>query len=140
MKLTQKRRAVICDIDGTLAHMGERSPYDWHRVSEDTADQVVIDILRHYDDHEIILVSGRDEVCRRETVDWLKDNRVPFNYLFMRKEKDNRKDNMVKQEIFDNDIKDSFTISFVLDDRNQVVNMWRSNGLKCLQVENGAFK
>lgn len=136
---TGLRRAIICDIDGTLAHMSERRPYDWHRVGEDTIDQVVIDLLRRFDDKEVILVSGRDEVCRRETVDWLKENRVPFHHLYMRPEGDNRKDVEVKQEIYDNYIKDTFNVELVLDDRNQVVKMWRANGLKCLQVAEGDF-
>lgn len=134
-----RTRAIICDIDGTLAHMGDRSPYDWHKVGIDTVDQVIIDLLRRYDNRTIILVSGRDEVCRKETVEWLNENQVPFNHLFMRAYNDNRKDNIVKQEIYKRDIKDKFTIEFVLDDRNQVVKMWRDNGLKCLQVAEGNF-
>lgn len=139
MTLTGLRRAIICDIDGTLAHMGERSPYDWHRVREDTTDQVVIEVLRRFDDHEVILVSGRDAICRRETVDWLKENRIPFHHLFMRPERDSRKDVEIKQEIYDNEIKGKFSVTLVLDDRNQVVKMWRDNGLKCLQVAEGDF-
>jgi len=88
--LPKPPRAIICDIDGTLAHIGERSPYDWHRVGEDTLDQVVIDILRHFNDRVIILVSGRDESCRNETQQWLSDNKVPFQHLYMRPEKDNK--------------------------------------------------
>lgn len=139
MTATGLPRALICDIDGTLAHMGERSPYDWHRVSEDTVDQIVIDILRHFDDRVIILVSGRDESCRDITQQWLSDNRVPFQHLYMRPANDNRKDTIIKQELYDNYIKDKFNVQFVLDDRNQVVDMWRQNGLKCLQVAEGDF-
>jgi predicted kinase len=135
-----KPHAVICDIDGTLAHMGERSPYDWHKVKIDTADQVVIDMLRHYDDRVIILLSGRDAICKPETVEWLTDNRVPFNHLFMRDAGDMRKDAVIKREIFDRHIRDNFYIDFVLDDRNQVVDMWRNDvGLKVLQVAEGDF-
>jgi len=134
-----KPRAILCDIDGTLAHMGERSPYDWHKVGIDTVDQVVIDLLRRYDNRVIILLSGRDSVCRPETIEWLAQNRVPFNYLFMRAEEDNRKDSVVKLELFNQHIRNDFNVEFVLDDRNQVVEMWRSLGLKCLQVAPGDF-
>lgn len=134
-----KPRAIICDIDGTLAHMGERSPYDWHKVGSDTVDQVVIDLLRRYDNRVIILLSGRDSVCRTETVQWLEQNRVPFNHLFMRPEKDMRKDSIVKRELFEQHIRNDFNVEFVLDDRQQVVDMWRQMGLKCLQVAKGDF-
>ena len=45
----------------------------------------------------------------------------------------------IKREIFENYIRDYYNIQFVLDDRNQVVEMWRSLGLKCLQVQEGDF-
>lgn len=135
-----KPRAVICDIDGTIAHMGERTPYDWHKVGTDNPDKIVIDLLRRFDDRVIILLSGRDSICRPETVKWLSENKVPFNYLFMRPENDNRKDNIVKRELFDNHIRNNFNVEFVLDDRNQVVSMWRNEiGLKVLQVAEGDF-
>lgn len=57
----------------------------------------------------------------------------------MRPEGDIRKDSIVKREIFENYIRDYYNIQFVLDDRNQVVEMWRSLGLKCLQVAEGDF-
>lgn len=135
-----KPRAIICDIDGTIAHMGERSPYDWHRVGSDNPDKIVIDLLRRHDDRVLILLSGRDAVCRPETVEWLADNRVPFHHLYMRPEGDTRKDSIIKRELFETNIRDNFDVEFVLDDRNQVVDMWRNElGLKVLQVAEGDF-
>jgi hypothetical protein len=57
----------------------------------------------------------------------------------MRAESDFRKDSIVKKELFDNHIKNKYFIEYVLDDRNQVVDMWRDMGLKCLQVQEGNF-
>ena len=57
----------------------------------------------------------------------------------MRKEGDHRRDSIVKKEIYDTLIKDEFDVEFVLDDRQQVVDMWREIGLKCLQVAEGNF-
>jgi hypothetical protein len=56
-----------------------------------------------------------------------------------RKSGDNRKDSVVKEEIFNEHIKPNFIVEFVLDDRNQVVEMWRKLGLTCLQVADGNF-
>lgn len=139
------KRAILCDIDGTLAHMVNRSPYDWSKVGEDTVDEVVRDVLLKYANStdivkpSIILLSGRDGSCRQETIKWLKDNNIPYDDLLMRSAGDMRKDFIVKQEIFDVYIRDKYAIMFVLDDRNQVVNMWRNMGLKVLQVEPGDF-
>lgn len=134
------RTAILCDIDGTLAHMKDRSPYDWGRVDTDEVDPTIknlLDVLK--DKYFIILVSGRDEVCREKTEKWLRGNDITYGMLLMRPEGDIRKDSIVKREIFENYIRDYYNIQFVLDDRNQVVEMWRSLGLKCLQVQEGDF-
>lgn len=134
--------AILCDIDGTLAHMVDRGPYDWPKVGSDSLDDHVAEILRLYfvtEHAKIILFSGRDSVCRKETEQWLSDNLVPYHQLFMRGEADNRKDSIVKRELFDAHIRHEYRVLFVLDDRNQVVDMWRQMGLKCLQVADGDF-
>lgn len=132
-------KAIIVDIDGTLAHKGDRSPYDWGRVGEDTVDDVVRYVVQTYTRGNVILVSGRDEVCRPETEKWLKDNSIPYDALYMRPKDDSRKDTIIKHEIFKNHIEDDVAVDFVLDDRNQVIEMWRSLGLKVLQVADGDF-
>lgn len=136
------RKAILCDIDGTLAHMKDRSPYDWDRVDEDDVDITIKDIVRTFyttSIYDIILVSGRDEVCKHKTIRWLSDNRISYDKLFMRKHNDNRPDEVIKKEIYDEHIRNDYDVEFVLDDRNKVVKMWRELGLKCLQVAEGDF-
>lgn len=133
---TNKRKAILVDVDGTLAHMNGRSPYDWKRVGEDSPDKLVIQIVRalcmaHY---SIIVMSGRDSVCRQETYDWLIANNVPFTELFMRAQDDMRHDNIVKEELFWNHVDPTYEIVGVIDDRPQVCRMWRDLGLKTIQV------
>ena len=133
-------KAIICDIDGTLAHMKDRSPYDWSRVGEDDVDPIIKNLLNALKGtYNILLISGRDEACREETNKWLRKYDIPHALLFMRGENDNRKDSVVKREIFEKYIRRYYNVEFVLDDRNQVVEMWRSLGLKCLQVQEGDF-
>lgn len=133
--------AVLVDIDGTVAKMSGRGPFDWHRVDEDSPNQPVIDLVRILsDEYKIIFFSGRDEVCRNKTKTWLENvTRIFGAELFMRPENDNRKDAIVKRELFDQYIRGKYNISLVLDDRDQVVEMWRSLGLTCLQVAEGNF-
>jgi hypothetical protein len=135
-------RAIIVDIDGTVAKMNGRGAFDWDRVGEDKPNSPIIDIVQRFaTTHTIIFMSGRDSVCREQTLVWLKDNvRLTHFHLFMRPEGDNRKDSIVKRELFDTNVRDKFRIDFVLDDRNQVVDMWRNDlGLTCLQVVWGDF-
>lgn len=134
------RPAIICDIDGTLAKMSGRSPYDWKRVGEDAVNMPIYNIYaEYYGKATLILLSGRNSVCRPETEEWLSRNEIVYDYLYMRAENDDRKDWIVKEEIYRNHIQGKYNVLFVLDDRNQVVEMWREKGLVCLQVDDGDF-
>jgi predicted kinase len=129
---------VICDLDGTIALMNGRNPYDASECEKDLINPVVDDILSHCN-HGILFVSGRSSKYYQQTKDWLITHGYGGYRLLMRKEDDNRDDRIVKQEIYDSEIKGVYNVLFVLDDRNKVVEMWRSNGLVCLQVAEGDF-
>lgn len=139
---------IIVDIDGTIAHSTGRNMYDRSRVNEDAVDETVVELVHKYAQHNImdempesyiVIVSGRDSVCRPETEEWLRQHNIPYHELYMRPEGDERKDSIVKQEIYEQYIKERYNVKFILDDRNQVVDMWRSLGLKVLQVAEGDF-
>lgn len=133
--------AIMVDIDGTLAQMGTRSPYEWHRVGEDTVVEAVREVVNLMDNagYAVILMSGRDGSCRQQTVEWLLVNDIAFDRLYMRDAGDMRKDSVVKRELFDKHVRDEYDVLFVLDDRNQVVDMWRDLGLRVFQVAPGEF-
>ena len=138
-------RCVLVDIDGTVAKMGDRSPFDWHRVGVDTPKWPIINLVKamRASGYAVIFFSGRDAVCRSETTVWLNKhfNWQPADYqLFMRPKHDNRKDSIVKQELFEQHIAGRYYVELVVDDRQQVVDMWRRTmGLTCVQVDYGDF-
>lgn len=138
---TSKPRAWLVDIDGTLALMNGRSPYDYARVKEDNINAPVCDIVEAIGhDDLIVLMSGRPESCRDDTEDWLKQHDIWFDHLFMRPTEDKRKDAIVKLELFDTYVRPHFYVKGVFDDRSQVVRVWRDTlGLTCLQVADGQF-
>jgi hypothetical protein len=135
------RPAIIVDVDGTLAINGTgRSPHDWTRVLEDSVNKPVAEIVqRCYPDYRVLICSGREEICRSDTVAWLYNHNIRFDVLYMRGMGDFRKDSIIKYEIFDQSIRNNYHIEFVLDDRQQVVDMWRAIGLTCVQVAEGNF-
>lgn len=137
-------KAIIVDVDGTIALMqeGGRRPFEWDRVGEDLPNQPVLDLVDtlYGTNHEVIFVSGRDAVCRDETTKWIREEYGDnWEALYMRPAGDNRKDTIVKLELFDQHVRDNYDVRFVLDDRRSVVEMWRSLGLTCLQVAPGDF-
>jgi len=136
-----KPKAIICDIDGTLAEITDRSPYDYTKVKQDILKEPIASILEKFagDLYTIILLSGREDSCRDDTLEWLADNGVDFDYLYMRKTGDDRNDAIIKKELFEAHVEKNFQVFFVLDDRNRVVDLWRSLGLTCFQVQEGDF-
>lgn len=139
--------AWLVDLDGTLALMDGRGPFDWKRVGEDTVNEAVRDLVLalstahdlHPSAPKIVILSGRDESCRFETELWLVENEIPCDALYMRPAGDMRKDAIVKLELFREHVAPSYHVRGVLDDRDQVVEMWRSLGLTCAQVAPGNF-
>jgi predicted kinase len=135
-------RAVLVDIDGTVAIMNGRSPYDMSRVGEDTPNHAVITAVRamHAAGHLVVYCSGRSDDCRDETEAWLDQHvGIPYEGLFMRPLGDQRRDSIVKEEIFETHIRGRYHVVGVFDDRAQVVRMWRSLGLTVFQVADGNF-
>ena len=135
-------KSVVCDLDGTLALMHDRDPFDASRCDEDELNEPVASVLRCFsgNGYQILLVSGREERFREPTIRFLEKHNILYHHLWMRQNKDFRKDAIIKKEIFDTNITGKYFIEFVLDDRNQVVEMWRKElQLPCFQVNYGNF-
>ena len=144
----RKESAIICDLDGTLAlKHNDRTWYDASTCDRDLINEPVRMMcnLMAKNNYHLIFCSGRESKYREQTLTFLKkcfpdgieDN--DFS-LFMRETGDFRKDSIVKHEIYYASIYNNWEIAFVLDDRTQVVQMWRNSvGLTCLQVADGNF-
>ena len=144
-----QNKAIIVDVDGTIAThytaYGDqiREHHDYGQVINDRPIWSIINLVRMlYDQGFTILVTtGRMDRPgdREDTTAWLEKYDVPFNKLIMRKDRDFRPDNEAKLDLYEEFIEGEYDIEFVLDDRDRVVNMWRSIGLKVLQVAEGDF-
>ena len=136
-------KCVIFDMDGTLALMHNRGPFEYEKCGDDLPNPMVVALAETYHEqgYEIVVCSGREGTaqCRADTKDWLNRNHINYSNLFMRKEGDMRKDAIVKREILENDIVPQYFVVLAVDDRNQVVDGWRDAGVECWQVAPGAF-
>lgn len=140
--MPSKPSAVIVDVDGTLALIQDRSPYSHHGVLKDKPNAPVIVVARALaaQGHVLVIVSGRSEVAREDTELWLRRHLgIDFYGPLMRADRDDRKDAIIKREIYHREIEPRYEVLCVLDDRDQVVSMWRKLGLTCLQVAPGDF-
>lgn len=145
-----KEKALIIDLDGTLADIRVRLKHlengkkDWKSfnktIETDELHEWCKEIITRFSpDHKIIIVSGRTDELKTETEEWLAKHQITYHHLFMREKLDYRPDTDVKLEIYETEIRDRFSILFVLDDRQSVVNMWRAMGLVVLQCAPGDF-
>ena len=140
----EKKDCMIYDLDGTLALMKGRSPFDWHRVGEDGLNHPIYEIYQGMAfskgimETDQIIVSGRSEESMELTKEWLKRYEIQYEGIYMRKKGDNRKDSIVKEEIW-NEIEKEYNIICMFDDRDQVVEHARSLGYTVAQVAEGNF-
>ena len=135
-------KAVICDLDGTLSLLNGRDPYDASSADEDLLNVPVARVLQmaKAEGYKVILLSGREQLYREPTERFLSKHQIAYDLLLMRTTNDYRKDNIIKKELFQQEIAGKYFIEFLLDDRNQVVDMWRKDlQLPCFQVNYGDF-
>ena len=146
-------KIVIFDLDGTLALIDKRraistkdnGKMDWDvffnpkMISLDDPNLPVIKMANLLsNDYRIWILSGRSDVTQQATIDWLDKNNVTYDHLVMRPQNHlYMPDNDLKQMWLDNIGKDN--VAMVFDDRQQVVDMWRDNGLTTFQVADGDF-
>lgn len=130
---------IICDIDGTLSNSYNRKVFDFKACTKDIVINQVQTVLKLFNDScTIFLFSGREEICRKETEEWLSSNSIAYTDLYMRKEKDYRSDDIIKKELFDEYIRGRYNPYFVIDDRISVLNMWQEMGIFTFDVRQDA--
>lgn len=151
MSSDNRLKAIIVDIDGTLAncehrrHFLDERPKNWKgfyaEVGKDEPNWWCINLIDMYGakDFSVVLVSGRIAEVKGATLEWLERWNVQYHALFMRNKGDFRDDQIVKAELYEQFIKPRYNVEFCIDDRSRIVEMWRSKGLVCLQCAKGDF-
>ncbi|ADM79907.1 PseT polynucleotide 5'-kinase and 3'-phosphatase [Aeromonas phage phiAS5] len=136
-----KPNAVMFDTDGTTAHMHNRGPFEWDKVGQDLPKYNVINHAKDLKARGITVInlSGRDGVCKEATAEWYKKVGMPNDFHFQREAGDQRPDDVIKKELFFRDIAPHFNVLYCVDDRKKVVDMWRSLGLECWEVQESNF-
>lgn len=134
-------RAMSFDVDGTLAQMVGRGPYDTSLYHTDDIDPYVREVLwlAAKAGYAIIILSGRSEDFKEVLLDWLMTHEIYPDAVFMRKSGDQRNDAIVKSELVDEHISGVYDVRMHFDDRNRVVDALRAKGIKVAQVQPGDF-
>ena len=151
---------IIFDIDGTLMNVEHRvhfvngPKYDQKNFEAAIKNDIpfpemiaLFHILAEKKGNRIIFCTGRREKTREETqlqIDKITENVLLENSrlrfpIYMRANGDHRPDPDVKSDLFEKMLADGFNPTLIFEDRASVVKMWRSRGLRCLQVAEGNF-
>ena len=136
----QLPKCIVIDIDGTVAKMVNRGPFEWNKVGDDLPRTFVLNAvygIEYFEGVRPIFLSGRDSVCRDETFRWLKinfDDLIEQDQLFMRAEGDMRKDRIIKDELFWKHVAPNYNVVAAFDDRRQMVQYWTDIGVPLFNV------
>lgn len=144
--MQKKPNCVIVDLDGTLAHNDHGRDWFSDEVGEDRFDDIIFtmasSVAKRYN-ADLIFLTGRKCSAFYNTSEWLSTNiekyyggpnKVEINeaQLYMRTANDNRKDAVVKKEIFESVLDNYSNVIAVFDDRPSVVDLWHDLGLKVI--------
>jgi len=143
-------KCVLIDIDGTVAngdhrlHHIQKEPKDWDEYFLACgADAPIVHmhaiVTALSDVFCIVYVSGRSDMIRQQTVDWLDRHGFPCDALYMRNHGDHKNDDILKIELLAQVRADGYEPIMAFDDRNRVVKAWRAAGIPCAQVAEGDF-
>lgn len=147
--------AIICDLDGTLCNIDHRLHHVKHEIKKhnrwdlfnkeipnDGLNKWCDEILTAFNSctkNYVVLCSGRVDSSRKDTEKWLQKHCIYYENLFMRHRSDFRQDYIIKEIILDFEILTRYNVLFAIDDRKQVVDMWRRRGIVCLACAEGDF-
>lgn len=143
-----KINCIIVDLDGTVALHNGRYTFDWSRIPEDKPNIPLINMITNLNlTYHVIFLTGREETeeCRKNTEEWIRENFYDNTHcneslagwhLIMRKKKDFRHGDIVKEELFHNEIEPKYNVIAAFDDSDKIVRMWRNLGILCCQVYN----
>lgn len=141
------KRLWIFDIDGTLANNEQRIKFlkgetkDWRSFFADQQNdepyEAVVELLRTLSNcgDRCIIITGRDEEHREESLKWLDANYgyklFPAIDLIMRPRGEREDDDTLKLKLLDVWMKDNpgYRVMGVFEDRHRVIDAWRDAGI-----------
>ena len=146
-------KKFIFDVDGTLMdiehrrHFVTQRPKDFDAfrgpevVMQDTPNKEIFALAKALKDagNRIIVSTGRNKRQRATTLKQLMMNGLVFDAMYMRGDTDFRPDDELKKGFLIKMKEDGFNPVMAVDDRQQVVDMFRAEGLRVLQVDKGDF-
>jgi hypothetical protein len=144
------KNIIICDIDGTICtdehrnYLLQAEPKKWDEYFDlchlDSPVEAVIRVVNTmiWGGHEVHLMTARVDTVKDKTIEWLKQHNVNYSSITFRPADSRVQDNVLKT-LWADKLGGPSRVLFVLEDRQRVVDAWRSAGYTCFQVAPGNF-
>jgi len=148
LNLRRGRPCIIVDLDGTLANNDHRQHFmtggrkQWGpffdaipRDSVYSEVKFIMNLIFNNTEVEVLVCTGRPSQYHGQTRDWLAFHDINYSALIMRSQSDNRADTDVKLDMLGHIKSQGLAPLFCIDDRPEVVAMWRAQGIRTLQCD-----
>lgn len=131
-------KAIITDLDGTLAFIGDRDAYkEQSYLMQDKINENLKKVIKTYiADHLLLVITGRWETYRNLTHQWLSKHglQIEDNQLFMRPMSNYDTGAKLKQWYLENVLQNKYEIVLAFEDMYQIAKMYREHDIPCWQV------
>lgn len=132
---------TLCDPSHRLHHIsGKKKDYEafYEACVDDKPKWDIVSLFKALGEdveNNLYIVTGRSEAVKRKTTTWLERHKLWHHKLIMRPAGNKIPDHILKRSWLHNGILGpKEDIVCVFEDRPRVVDMWRNEGLTCLQV------
>lgn len=145
---SRKQKVVIVDYDGTLSDGKHRlhllPTKDLHlteswsefnsasKYDEPITDTIAVINAMYEAGYAVIILTGRSDEVRSESIYWLQKYGVEYDHIIMRRSFDNRKDTVIKEEVLRAIGLENIVACW--DDSPNVIKHMRGLGLTVYQV------
>lgn len=128
-------KAAIFDIDDTLLSSEDDDEDDFIESARN-----LLEKMQEDEETLTVLLTARAEEVRQETLRRLDESGIDFDRLYMRPENSfGVKDENFKQNVLNKLREEGLDISFAVDDKSFVADMWRDNNVTCLKMPEKNF-
>lgn len=146
--MTKTEKCVIFDIDGVISdssyviskYLLDRKKPNWKEYYQNldtcklnTWCKKVMDDY-HKRGYRIIIITSRSSISREITEKWLKNNKISYHDLHMRKEGDIRPSDVVKRDLYMDKVHGRYNVEYLYEDDMENIRMFECFGITCIPI------
>lgn len=131
------RKAIISDLDNTLALLNGRNPEDeQHKLMDDLINEPLKRVITFFlsEGYPLLVLTGRWEEFYDQTLEWLKRNDIVPDKLYMRPATNYATGTRLKEWYLENVIQNTYDVEVAFEDTYVTAKMYRAHGINAWLV------